>query len=173
MNHASGTGPLHAEHERSVHRLADYVYGTISTLVAVAGLTFETHPQALTTAGVIVVGALAIWFAHTLSRVVVKPSWQELRVTWSDLRSELEGSWPIVSAAIPAVLIFVVAGFGVWSVHVAFVLTDVVGVLALAVVGVGTAGSRGRSPFRRTLYVTGLVAVGAVIVILESVVHFL
>ena len=162
-----------SEQERSVHWLADYVYGTISTLVAVAGLTFETHPQALTTAGVIVVGAVAIWLAHTLSRVVVKPSWRELRVGWADLRAELEGSWPIVSAALPAVLIFALAGLGIWSVHVAFVLTDVIGVLALAVVGVGTAGSRGGFTLRRTLYVTALVAVGAAIVILESLVHLL
>ncbi len=165
--------PQGSEHRRSVHWLADYVYGTISTLVAVAGLTFETHPQALTTAGIIVVGAIAIWFAHALSRVVVKPSWQELRVNWSDVRAELEGSWPIVSAAIPAVLIFAVSGLGVWSVQVAFVLTDVVGVLALAVVGVGTAGSRGRSTLRRSLYVAALVAVGATIVVLESLVHLL
>ena len=167
--------PEHAgpEHGRSVHRLADYVYGTISTLVAVAGLTFETHPQALTTAGVIVVGAVAIWLAHTLSRVVVKPEWQELRVKWSDVQTELERSWPIVAGAIPAVLIFAVAGLGGWSVQVAFVLTDVVGVLALAVVGVGTAGGRGRSTLRRSLYVTALVAVGATIVVLESLVHLL
>jgi hypothetical protein len=162
-----------AERQRGVEWLADYVYGTISTLVAVAGLTFETHPQALTTAGVIVVGAIAIWFAHTLSRVVVKPSWQELRVSWFDIRTELEGSWPIVSAALPALLIFVVAGLGIWSVHVAFVLTDVVGVLALAVVGLGTAGNRGASSLRRILYVTALVAVGATIVVLESIVHLL
>jgi hypothetical protein len=42
-------------HERSVHWLSSYVYGTISTLVAIAGLTFETNPGALTTAGVVVV----------------------------------------------------------------------------------------------------------------------
>ena len=165
--------PPGAEHQRSVDWFADYIYGTISTLVAVAGLTFETHPEALTTAGIIVVGAVAIWFAHTLSRVVVKPSWQDLTVTWSDVRGELESSWPIVSAAIPAVLIFAIAGLGVWSVPVAFVLTDVVGVLALAVVGVGTAGSRQHSSLRRVLYVAALVAVGATIVILESLVHLL
>jgi hypothetical protein len=165
--------PPGAEHQRSVLWFADYIYGTISTLVAVAGLTFETHPEALTTAGIIVVGAVAIWFAHTLSRVVVKPSWQDLTVTWSDVRSELESSWPIVSAAIPAVVIFAIAGLGVWSVPVAFVLTDVVGVLALAVVGVGTAGSREHSSLRRVLYVAALVAVGATIVILESLVHLL
>ena len=60
-----------------VHWLADYVYGTISTLVAIAGLTFETNPGALTTAGVVVVGAVAIWLAHTLSRLVTTRSWHK------------------------------------------------------------------------------------------------
>ncbi len=66
------------DRSQSVHWLADYVYGTISTLVAIAGLTFETNPGALTTAGVVVVGAVAIWFAHALSRMVTMRSWQHL-----------------------------------------------------------------------------------------------
>ncbi len=53
-------------HDPSVRWLADYVYGTISTLVAIAGLTFENTPGALTTAGVVIVGAVAIWLAHAL-----------------------------------------------------------------------------------------------------------
>ena len=49
--------PFEPEDRHSVLWLSDYVYGTISTLVAIAGLTFETHPEALTTAGVVVFGA--------------------------------------------------------------------------------------------------------------------
>ena len=59
------------------------------------------------------------------------------------------------------------------EVRTAFVLADVVGVLALAVVGIGTAGGRERPLGRRILYVVGLVAVGVAIVGLESVVHLL
>ena len=44
--------------------------------------------------------------------------------------------------------------------HIAFVLADVVGVLALAVVGVGTAGGSDRPLARRIAYVCGLVLVG-------------
>jgi hypothetical protein len=58
-------------------------------------------------------------------------------------------------------------------VSTAFVLADVVGVLALAVVGVGTVGGRERPLTRRILYVVSLVAVGVMIVVLESVVHLL
>ncbi len=153
--------------------LADYVYGTISTLIAVAGLTFETHPEALRTAGVVVAGAVAIWLAHALSRLVTKGAWRRLQLTPADIGSELRNSWSILSAAVPAMFIFLMAGLRVWTVHTAFVLTDVVGVAALAVVGIGTAGGSDRPLVRRVIYVCALVAVGMTIVALEALVHLL
>ncbi len=156
-----------------MHWFADYVYGTISTLVAIAGLTFETNPGALTTAGVVVVGAVAIWLAHTLSRVVILQSWQSLQLKATDVVHDLRGSWPIVSAAIPATVIFTVAGAHLWSVRVASALAEIVGVLALAVVGIGTTIGGSRSVLRRILYVAGLVSVGITIVVFELLVHLL
>jgi hypothetical protein len=158
---------------RSVDWLADYVYGTMSTLVAIAGLTFETHPEALTTAGVVVVGALAIWLAHALSRLVTTRAWNQLVLRRSDVRDQLLGSWSILAAAIPATVIFTLAGLDLWTVKTAFTVAEVVGVLALAVVGIGTVGGKERPLGRRVLYVVGLVAVGVMIVLLESVVHLL
>src|SRR6202166_1510163 len=87
-------------HDRSVQWLADYVYGTISTLIAIAGLTFEKNPGELSTAGVVVVGAVAIWLAHSLSYLVTMPSWRRLRLTPIDLAWELRGSWSILVAAL-------------------------------------------------------------------------
>lgn len=159
--------------DRSVVWLSDYVYGTISTLVAIAGLTFETNPGALTTAGVVVVGAVAIWLAHGLSRLVILRTWQNLELHAADVRRVLQGSWTIIAAAVPATLIFVLAGLHVWKVETAFTLTEIVGVLALAVVGYGTAGGKGRPLGRRILYIGGLVMVGVVIVLLELLVHLL
>lgn len=158
---------------RSVHWLADYVYGTISTLVALAGLTFETHPEALTTAGVVVVGAVAIWLAHALSRLITTRAWHHMILRRSDIQTELVGSWPILAAAIPATLAFTLSGLHVWKVRTAFILADIIGVLSLAVVGIGTAGGRARPVSRRVAYVFGLVAVGVAIVLLESAVHLL
>jgi len=161
------------EHPAAAHWLADYVYGTIATLVAIAGLTFETNPGELTTAGVVIVGAIAIWMAHILSRLVSKRSQGHLELRPADVVAEARSSWSIVTAAIPATVIFVLAGFHLWSIHTAFVLADVVGVLALAVVGIGTAGGRDRPMHRRVGYVLGLVLVGGVIVLLEAGVHLL
>ncbi len=178
MGDAAGDGSRGAgihppEHPGTVHWLADYVYGTIATLVAIAGLTFEAHPGELTTAAVVIVGAFAIWMAHILSRLVSKRSGGHLQLTVSDVATEARSSWSIVTAAIPATVIFILAGAHLWTMHTAFVLADVVGVLALAVVGVGTAGGRDRPLGRRIAYVCGLVLVGIAIVLLEAGVHLL
>ncbi|MBV8463354.1 MAG: hypothetical protein JO368_08675 [Acidimicrobiales bacterium] len=156
-----------------VEWLSDYVYGTIATLVAVAGLTFETHPEALTSAGIILVGAVAIWLAHALSRLVSERAWLGLELSWRDIGVQLGGSWAILVAGVPALFVFLLAGLKVWTVHAAFVLTDVIGVASLAMVGIATVGGAERPLLRRIVYVVALVAVGALIVLLESLVHFI
>lgn len=171
----SGAAEQTASDHRTGHAqwLGDYVYGTIATLVAIAGLTFETNPGALTTAGVVVVGAVAIWLAHALSDLVVHHSWRHLRVRPADVWGALRGSWSIVAAAIPATMVFVLAGAHVWEVRTSFVIAEVIGALALAVVGIGTVGGARESLVRRVLYITGFVSVGVLIVLLESAVHLL
>jgi hypothetical protein len=164
---AGPAAPRPGDHPAAVHWLADYVYGTIATLVAIAGLTFESNPGELTTAGVVIVGAVAIWFAHTLSRLVSMRSQGHINLRPSDVWGELRHSWSIVTAAIPATIIFVLAGMGLWSIHVAFVLADVVGVGALLV------GGTERPLTRRIGYVSMVVLVGVAIVLLESGVHLL
>jgi type IV secretory pathway VirB2 component (pilin) len=161
------------QRNRSVRWLSDYVYGTISTLVAIAGLTFETNPGDLTTAGVVVVGAVAIWLAHAMSRLVIERQWQQLQLRPGDVGRELWSSWSIVAAAVPATIIFTLAGLHVWSIQTAFSVAEAVGVLALAVVGFGTTRGSDRSWSRRILYVAGLMAVGVAIVLFELLVHLL
>ncbi len=173
MVDAPADDPEAPEHPGAVHWLADYVYGTIATLIAVAGLTFEAHPGELTTASVVIVSAVAIWFAHTLSRLVTKPSWQHLELRRSDVWRELLSSWSIVAAAAPATLVFVLAGAHLWSIRAAFAIAEAVGVLSLAVVGIGTVGGSDRPLMRRIAYVVGLVSVGVVIVLLEAATHLL
>jgi hypothetical protein len=170
---AEPVAPRPGDHPATVHWLADYVYGTIATLVAIAGLTFETNPGELKTAAVVIVGAVAIWFAHTLSRLVSMRSRGHVNLRPSDVWAELRHSWSIVTAAVPSTIIFILAGVGVWSIHVAFVLADVVGVAALLVVGIGTAGGSERPLARRIGYVAMVVLVGVAIVLLEAGIHLL
>jgi hypothetical protein len=119
------------------------------------------------------VGAVAIWLAHGLSQLVILRSWQNLELRRSEVAAELRGSWTIVVAAIPATIIFILSGAGLWNVKTAFTLAEIVGVLALAVVGFGTAGGRDRPLGRRLLYIGGLVLIGVLIVLLELLTHAL
>jgi uncharacterized membrane protein YeiH len=94
-------------------------------------------------------------------------------LTAHDVVDELRSSWSIVTAAIPATIVFILAALHLWTVHTAFVIADVVGVAALAIVGIGTAGGRERPLHRRIAYVISMVLVGVAIVLLEAGVHLL
>jgi hypothetical protein len=182
----TGPGPLPngAPHEtepagetgsapRAVTWLAVYVYGTIATLVAIGGLTFEDHLNAVSATGVIIVGAIAIWLAHAVSNLVARRARLGGYLHTADVRAELRNSWPIVSAALPAAVVMVLAALGAWAADTGLVIDEVIGVLALAAVGIATAGGAQRSVGRRILYVTMLTAVGVAIVGLEVAAHFL
>ncbi len=153
--------------------LAAYVYGTIATLVAIGGLAFEARLNAVSATGVIVVGAIAIWLAHAVSNLVARRAREGADLQRADVAAELRNSWPIVSAALPAAVVMILAALGAWTAETGLVIDEVIGVLALAGVGIATAGGARRSVGRRILYVTVLTAVGLAIVGLEVAVHFL
>lgn len=158
---------------RAVTWLAAYIYGTIATLVAIGGLAFEVRLNAVSATGVIVVGAIAIWLAHAVSKLVARRAREGADLHSADVAAELRNSWPIVSAALPAAVVMILAAVGAWTAETGLVIDEVIGVLALAAVGIATAGGARRSVGRRILYVTVLTAVGLAIVGLEVAVHFL
>ncbi len=169
----SGPVPTPTRHRRATAWLADYIYGTIVTLVAIAGLTLEARPTALVSAAVVGVGAAAIWLAHGLSQLVSRRADEGVQLSARDVWDELRHSWSIVSAALPATGAFLLAGLGVWTMRTAFQVADAVGIVALAVVGIATAGGRERPLGRRIAYVSLVVLTGLAIVLLEAGIHLL
>ncbi len=158
--------------ERASNWFADYVYGTIATLVAILGLTFEPHPDALSVGAVIIIGAVAIWLAHGMSQVVAERRRRPtLTMPVRDIAAEFASSWAIVSAAVPATIVMILAEVGVYSTTTGLRVAQIVGVLALAAVGIATAGGPRRSVYRRVGYVTLVTGVGVLIVLLESAAH--
>ena len=95
----------------------------------------------------------------------------ELRI--ADVRAQLRSSWSIVMAAVPATIAFFLAALRAWTIGTAFVIADGVGVLALGVVGIRTAGGHDRPLHRRVGYQAGLVLVGVSIVLIEAGLHLL
>lgn len=155
----------------AVEWFRDYVYGTIATLVAIGGLTFEHRPDPLSTGGVIIVGAIAIWLAHSVSHLVAEWAGQEGPFTVRTVLEQLRRSSPIVSAALPATAVMALSWTGAWSPATALWIGEGVGVIALAGIGVLTAGGSQRTAGLRTLYVVMVVATGLLIVGLEVAAH--
>jgi hypothetical protein len=156
---------------RAVEWYREYVYGTIATLVAIGALTFDRRPDQLTADAVIVVGAVAIWLAHTLSHLVADWALQEAPFSTGTVVARLRQSWPILAAALPAVAVLALSWSVDWTALSGLWIAEGVGVAALAVVGVLTAGDRRRSLTVRVAYVVALVTTGLVIVGLELLAH--
>ncbi len=141
-------------------------------MVAIGGLTFERRPDSVSAGGVIVVGAIAIALAHAVSHLVVAWSLrsQGAPFTFRTVFGQLRQSWPIVSAAIPATVVLALSRTGLYTTSTALWVDAAVGVAALAVVGIWTAGPS-RPGSHRVAYVVALVSVGLFIVGLEIAAH--
>jgi VIT1/CCC1 family predicted Fe2+/Mn2+ transporter len=151
--------------------LADYVYGTVSSLVAVAGISFDPTIDVVTAVAIVLVGAVAIWWAHALSRLVNRRAQEHLELTPGDVGRELRGAISVVVAALPAAAVLALVGTGIWTMRTGLILANVLGVVSLLAVGIGTAGGSDRPLGRRVRYVVAVVLVGVVIVVLETAVH--
>ena len=156
---------------RAVEWYRDYVYGTIATLVAIGGLTFEHRPDPLSTGGVIIVGAIAIWLAHAVSHLVSQWARPDEAFTGRIVLAQLRRSSPVVSAAVPATVVMALSWAGAWSVSAGLWVGEGVGVVGLAVVGFLTSGGGRRTAGLRMRYVLLLLAAGMLIVGLDVLAH--
>lgn len=98
------------------HRLSEFVYGTVTGMVAVAGVGGSHETTWWNAASIIIVGAAAIWLAHSYSIFFGKRVSGGRRLGFRDLTETLRGSWPIVIAGMVLALPMLPAAFGVWNV---------------------------------------------------------
>lgn len=165
----AGQGPLRA--------LAASVYGTITTLVAISGLTIShAVEQTVTPAeaiGVILVGGIAIALAHAMSHLVAGAATRRAPLQLGDLVAELSLSWPIVSAALPATAVMALTAAGLWSMDTGLSVALGVSIATLTLVGISTARLAETGTARRLVYVVAITAVGLTIATLEVVARHL
>lgn len=120
----------------NAHKLSEFIYGTVTAMVAVAGVS-EGHDTLWSDAMLIVVaGAFAIWLAHAYATLMGRRAASGKRNEWADLRKALTDSWPIVSAGVMVSLPLVLAGIGVLDLDAALWACSLVGLVILALVGI-------------------------------------
>ena len=161
-----------AEHGKiDGHRLTEFIYGTITALVAIAGLAESDTLGWWSAVTIIVVGAAAVWVAHAYSSIISHRLTLGRRLDGREMWEEMRTSWPIVTAGVIVASPLLLAGMGLISVGNALSVSNALGIVILALVGY-LAGVVSKEPFaRRLILAVGSAALGFAVVSIEFAVH--
>jgi hypothetical protein len=137
----------------------------IATVEAQAGS--EVAPRG---AVIIAVGTAATWAAHILSDLIGHRLRTELVTTPADILHAARGSFPIMLAALPAVLCMVGAGLELWPLDAAITASNTLAVAALGAAGLVAARATHLGWARSIAWGTLTASIGMVIVWVEILV---
>jgi len=152
-------------------RASEFIYGTVTGMVAVVGIDAGHGASWLGAVAIIVVGAAAIWIAHAYSTLLGRRIADGRRLEARDLGEALAGSWPIVVVGMVLAVPLIATALGVWSLDTALWASSFVGVLILALVGV-LAGVVTRETWpRRVFLAVASAGLGFIVVAVEVAVH--
>jgi hypothetical protein len=169
MTTNTGTGGPRRARLLDGEGVAEFIYGTVTGMVAVGGIQAGHDVSWLGAAEIIVLGAVAIWIAHAYSELVAHRVSAGRKLRTHDLLSVLGASWPIVFAgALLAVPLFGVA-LRLCSVDAALVASNGLGVAVLALVGF--VAERSEDWPRRVMLAVLSAGLGLAVVAVELVVH--
>ena len=153
--------------EDSAERLQEFVYGTITALVAIGALDGKNLGSARSAIIVVVGTAFATWLAHSFAAVIGVHVRERRAVERHEIVTTFRHSWRIVTAAVPAGVVLVIAGFGWIPLRAALLVATAVGVLQLLVVA-GTAARRSQfTVVGIVAYAATATTIGLVIVAIE------
>ena len=159
------------EDQELAERLQEYVYGSLTVLIAIGAMSGE-RPERARNAFVIVVGtAVATWLAHAFSALVGVHVRERRPVNREEVATELRTSWRIVTAAFPAAVVLVGSGLFGYPVRTALSAGIVLAVLQLVAVGVLAGTRAGSSRFGALAYSAAATVIGLSIVAMELVIH--
>jgi hypothetical protein len=159
-----------AAHERAKW-VESFVYGTIATLIAMAGFEVVNGREPVAAGAIIVVSALATWFAHAYSMILGAEVAQRRAVTPRFIARALREGAPIVYAAVPATIFSMLAAQGFWSLRTAILVGNVAGIIVMAIAGFTAARVTRARPLQTVVWVVVTAAIGLSIVLIEAGVH--
>jgi hypothetical protein len=151
--------------------LQEFVYGTITVLVVISALNGKQVPSARN-AGVVVLGtALATWLAHAFSSIIGAHVREQRPTSRGEVALAFRRSWRVVTAALPATVLLVLAGRGWISVSTALYTATALAILALIGVAIVAARRSGFSATGTALYALVATSIGLCIAAIEVLIH--
>ncbi len=164
-----GTASEHAK--INGHRLTEFIYGTITAMVTIAGLSESTDLGWWSALTIIVLGAAAVWVAHAYSTMISQRLTLGRRLHGLEMWEAMRTSWPIVTAGFLVASPLLLAGMGLTSVDNALTFSNILGIAILALVGY-SAGLVSKEPLaRRLVLAVGSAAIGFAVVMIEFAAH--
>lgn len=161
-----------AEHNSlDAERLSEFIYGTVTALIAVAAVRSESEVTWIDAAALIVVGAAAVWLAHGYSKMIARRIAARQYISRRDIGEILRGSWPIVTAGVIVAAPLLLSIIGLTSVANALQISNLVGVLTLALVGWMAGVASGDNLLHRLWLAVVSAALGLMVVSLEFLLH--
>jgi hypothetical protein len=159
-------------HDHQVaERLQEFVYGSLTVLIAIGALSGERLSSARNAFVVVVGTAVATWLAHTYSAIIGIHIRERRNVTAEETAVEFRTSWRVVTASFPAGIALVGAGLGLYSVRTALVGGIVLAVVQLIAAGVFAGTRAGSSRFGALGYAAVATVIGLAIVMMEVVIN--
>jgi hypothetical protein len=148
----------------------EFVYGTITVLIVVAGIDIA-GPRATAAAAIIVVAAIATWLAHAYADLLGLQLTTGQPTTWADVRRALRGAAPIILAAVPATAAALGATLGLWTSETFVTIANIAALLVLAAAGWFGAQGSGASRLGSIFSAIISTSIGLAIVAMELLVH--
>ncbi|MEI7887535.1 MAG: hypothetical protein WCJ04_09095 [Actinomycetes bacterium] len=161
-----------AADETFASELQEFVYGTITVLVALGAISGSSAPPVAREEIAVIIGvSLATLLAHSFSAVMALHVRLRRPAHRGEIGSQLSHSWRIMLAAVPALAMFVLADLGLFSAVAATRASLLLAVLALMWTGL-IAARRSQSTFLGALMFVGAATlIGLCIVAIELYVH--
>jgi hypothetical protein len=165
------SGDITSQREALAEDLQEFVYGTITALVAISALNGKQAPSARN-AGIVILGtAIATWLAHAFSSLIGAHVREERAASRAEIVSTFRRSWRVVTAALPATALLVLAGRDVISVAAALDIATAFAIVALITVAVVAARRSGFNAVGVFLYSLIATGIGLFIVAIEVAIH--
>lgn len=148
------------------------VYGLIlaTTVIAVSRET-ASSPDAGRTAATVMVVAVVFWLAHAYASLLGIAVSQERVLSRGDVSEALRENWSLVEVAVPPVLLLALGALGAIPDRSALVAATVISLAELTAAGGYAAVRRGAGPLTTISSAAIALALGAVVVLLKTLVH--
>jgi hypothetical protein len=153
------------------HRLSEFIYGTVTGLVAVVGVGDRDSTSWWSAALIIMAGAVAIWVAHAYSTLISRRVLAGRPLDVHELGETLAASLPIVQAGLLLAIPLLPVAVGLWPLAVALRISSITGILILALIGIMAGALTNESWPRRLLLAACSAGLGLAVVVLEFVLH--